>query len=125
MDETKQSRFSRTKSQTSRARELRSNISKTEHKLWPYLRKEQFGVKFRRQHPVGPYFADYFCAALNLSVEIDGDWHDEKSDSKRDAFFAERGIQTLRFPVSDIDENLDGVLQQIELAIRELKSTGN
>lgn len=113
--------FTRKPETTRRARDLRQTISRTEHKLWPYLRREQSGVKFRRQHLIGPYFADYYCTALKLAIEVDGDWHSPDRDSARDAFFASKGICTHRIPVPAIDENIEGVIEEIEIAITKRK----
>lgn len=113
--------FSRTRKQTIRARDLRQHISKTEYKLWPYLRNRKLGVSFRRQHPIGPYFADYYCAELKLVIEVDGDWHFPGKDAARDAFLATKSILTHRIPVPAIDENIEGVIQAIEIVIRTRK----
>tara|TARA_R100000365_G_C2736588_1_gene65818 strand:+ start:1129 stop:1383 length:255 start_codon:yes stop_codon:yes gene_type:complete len=77
------------------------------------------GASFRRQHPVGPYFLDYYCPSLKLAVEVDGDWHDEAADARRDAFLASKGITVLRIPVSYIDDSLDAVADTIK---REVES---
>ncbi|MAQ13889.1 MAG: DNA methylase [Sandaracinus sp.] len=113
--------FKRTWATTQRARDLRQNTSKTELKLWPHLRNKNLGYSFRRQHPIGPYFADYYCAALKLAIEVDGDWHAPQKDAARDAFFASKGILTHRIHISDIDENLDGVIEALTLVIAERK----
>ena len=109
------SRFNRTKEKTERARALRKVVSKSEARLWLYLRANALGAPFRRQHPIGPYFADYYCAPLKLAVEIDGDGHDKVYDARRDAFFAAQGIDTLRFSAA---EELEGVVCAIREAVR-------
>ena len=114
-------RFSHTPEQTRRARTLRKSASKTEQKVWLLLSRKQMGVSFRRQHPVGPYFLDYYCAALKLAIEVDGDWHGEAHDARRDAFLAERGISVLRIPVSHIDESLEAVGEQIRYEIERIR----
>lgn len=113
--------FKRTSQTTQRARDLRQNTSKTELKLWPHLRNKNLGYSFRRQHPIGPYFADYYCASLKLAIEVDGDWHDAQRDTVRDAFFQSKGIRTHRIPVPDIGENLDGVIAGITYVITTRK----
>tara|TARA_S200002703_G_scaffold137500_1_gene127306 strand:+ start:790 stop:1155 length:366 start_codon:yes stop_codon:yes gene_type:complete len=118
-------KFTRTPEQTRRARALRQSASKTEQKVWLLLSRKQMGVSFRRQHPVGSYFLDYYCPALKLAVEVDGDWHDAEHDARRDAFLAEREITVLRIPVSYIDESLESVGEQIRGEIeRMLKRRG-
>lgn len=115
--------FSRTPETTQRARDLRQNTSRTELKLWPYLRNKNLGFSFRRQHPIGPYFADYYCPTLKLAIEVDGDWHDPLKDAVRDAYFTSKNIRTHRIPVPAIDENLDGVVDGIAhvIATRKLE----
>ena len=71
-----------------RARQLRNEQTDAEAKLWARLRARQIsGVKFRRQHPIGPYVADFCCVELRLIIEIDGGQHAEKmqSDQRRTA----------------------------------------
>ena len=71
------------------------------------------GASFRRQHPVGPYFLDYYCPSLKLAVEVDGDWHDDAADARFDAFLARKDITVLRIPVSHIDDSLEAVADRI------------
>ena len=71
------------------------------------------GAPFRRQHPVGPFFPDYYCIQLKLVVEIDGPLHDAEKDSQRDAWMKARGITVLRFSFQEIENNLDGVVGTI------------
>lgn len=76
----KPSRYVRTEETPERARDLREDASTTEPKLWPRLCKGRMGASFRKQHPIGPYFADYCCVSLKLVVEVDGPLHDRRSD---------------------------------------------
>lgn len=114
-------RFSRTREKTAFARTLRKRVTKTEAKLWLYLRNSALGVPFRRQHPVGPYFADYYCAPLMLCIEVDGDRHDAAHDARRDAFMAGEGITVLRFTAAEATEGIEGAVMAIKNAIRELQ----
>lgn len=59
-----------------KAKELRNNMTQAEVVLWEYLRTKPSGYKFRRQHPIGIYIADFFCHKLNLAIELDGSIHD-------------------------------------------------
>lgn len=74
--------------------------------LWQILKASPNGHKFRQQHPAGPYILDFFCARANLAVEIDGMAHDlgdrPERDAARDAWLAERRIDTLRIPAIDV-----------------------
>ena len=84
-----------------RARRLREPLTPQEIGLWLKLKNRQLGgFKFRRQHPVGPYILDFYCAELRLAVEIDGQSHDHPDqithDERRDAYFRGMGITTMR-----------------------------
>jgi hypothetical protein len=77
------------------------------------------GHKFRRQVPIGPYFADFACLEARLVVELDGDHHSEQSlyDARRDQWLSEMGFRVLRFWVTEVDENLDGLIATISDAL--------
>src|SRR3954471_19929207 len=94
------------------ARRLRSGMTDSERKLWSRLRMEQMGVKFRRQHPVGNYIADFACLDPKLIVELDGSQHADQSayDARRDAFFRANGFAVLRFASDEPFRNLAGTL---------------
>jgi very-short-patch-repair endonuclease len=86
------------------------------------LRGRRFvGFKFRRQHPVGPFIADFFCRAHLLAVELDGGQHYEAPkqayDLRRTRYLNERGIRVLRFPTDLVFRERDGVLTAIALAL--------
>jgi very-short-patch-repair endonuclease len=79
---------------TRRARELRRDNSRAERKVWELLRDRRLtGVKFRRQHPIGPYFADFACISRKLVIEIDGDHHafQVEADGRRTAAMEREG----------------------------------
>ncbi|MGJ7543045.1 endonuclease domain-containing protein [Variovorax sp. LT1R16] len=97
------------------AQVLRREMTDSERKLWAGLRAEQLGVKFRRQHPLGNYIADFACLAPSLIVELDGSQHQAQQgyDERRDAFFRAQGFDVLRFASNDPFTHLDGVLQAI------------
>jgi very-short-patch-repair endonuclease len=94
------------------ARTLRRGMTDSERRLWSRLRMEQLGVKFRRQHPLGNYIADFACLAPKLIVELDGSQHDEQGayDAARDEFLRSHGFVVLRFASNAPLLNLDGVL---------------
>ena len=96
-----------------RARKLRRELTPPEQRLWSALRGEQLGYKFRRQHPLGPYIADFYSRAAHLVVEVDGSTHftDEGIgyDAERDAYMRSMGLDVLRFTSTDIQRNLEGV----------------
>ena len=103
-----------------RSRSLRREMTKSERLLWDYLRNRTFGgFKFVRQHPIGPYFADFVCRKAKLVVELDGQGHDQAVayDERRDAFLELRGYRVLRVSSSEMIRNPECVLSQIEGAL--------
>ncbi len=102
------------------AKEMRTNQTDAESKLWGVLRAGRWrGLKFRRQHPVqtesGRYILDFYCHERSLCIELDGGQHaeDRSADLHRDAALLNRGIQTLRFWNHDVFNEWDGVLGAI------------
>jgi adenine-specific DNA-methyltransferase len=92
--------------------------------LWKNLRdRKLIGAKFRRQHPLGPYILDFYCAEMNLAVEIDGGQHDSperrEHDNRRTAFLSRLGVQVLRFWNSEIRNDVGLVLAKIKRTIEE------
>jgi len=89
--------------------------------LWRALRRHQLGdLKFRRQVPIGPFIADFFCPTARLVVEIDGSTHDfTQTDTQRDAWMRAQGLRVLRIPQTDMMKNLEGVVQAILAAAEE------
>ena len=96
------------------ARKLRRTMSVPEALLWRELRAEKLGFKVRRQHPIGPYVADFYVRAASLIIEIDGHAHDygerPSRDVARDRYLSERGCRVLRISARDVLRNLDEVL---------------
>jgi very-short-patch-repair endonuclease len=104
------------------AKGLRRRMTDAEVILWSRLRrKPRDGLQFRRQHPIGPYIADFACVAMWLVIEVDGDTHSTEDeiahDMKRDAFMRERGWRVFRITNHDVYKNLDGVLEGIYRAL--------
>ena len=99
-----------------RARALRQKMTPAEEKLWQYLRNKRLnGLKFRRQHPLGPFIADFYCAEYRLVVEVDGPIHLQRSaeDAERTAQFEAFGYHVMRLRNEEILNNIDEVLRQI------------
>jgi very-short-patch-repair endonuclease len=112
-----------------RARELRRQMSLPEVVLWQALRNVRLaGLRFRRQHPIGPYILDFYCPAARLALEVDGFAHDSIAeayrDERRQAWLAQQGVRVLRIRASDVlrDERLEGVLLDIERVAAEAPS---
>ena len=106
-----------------RRRELRKNLTPQELKLWFYLKGNKLNQKFRRQHGIGPYIADFYCKEKNLVIEIDGSQHadDKEYDKERDNYMETLGIKVLRFWNSDIDNNIKGILIKIRETVAPLR----
>ncbi|NUO53982.1 MAG: endonuclease domain-containing protein [Polyangiaceae bacterium] len=103
------------------ARQHRNRPTPAEAALWQLLRRGQLdGFKFRRQFPVGPYFADFFCVRASLAVELDGPSHSgrERRDRLRDTFFRKRGIRVLRVANHDALLRPTALLQQIRALLQ-------
>jgi very-short-patch-repair endonuclease len=103
-----------------RARQLRNEQTDAEAKLWARLRARQIsGVKFRRQHPIGSYVADFCCVEHRLIIEIDGGQHAEQmqSDQRRTGVLKLHGFRVLRFWNNEVLANIDAVLGQIYQAL--------
>lgn len=105
------------------ARYLRKNLTSGEKMLWKRLRAKRFyGVKFRRQAPLGPYIADFLCVGKRLIVEVDGPSHTYsraiRHDQKRDEYFQSHGFMVIRFKNSHVVNNLDDVLMRITTFLR-------
>lgn len=100
------------------ARALRKEMPSAEQRLWHFIRKKQLGgFRFRRQHTVGPYIADFVCIEARLVIELDGDQHALDAaparDAKRDADLESEGWTVLRFWNHEVYDNIDGVLDAI------------
>ncbi len=115
------------KKQKPRRQQLRNNATRAERLLWRYLKGAQVaGVKFRRQHGVGPYIMDFFSHECMLAIELDGATHSSAAeiahDKKREKFISSYGIKTVRFSNDDVYTNLEGVIARIEEVVLERRS---
>ena len=102
-----------------RARKLRRTLTLPEVILWQAIRGRKLGgVRFRRQHPVGPYVLDFYCESARLAVEVDGVSHEHpariRHDARRTAWLNLRGITVYRIPARDVLGNLEGVLVSLK-----------
>jgi very-short-patch-repair endonuclease len=88
----------------SAARRLRRKLSLPEMLLWRLLRLTRRELRFRRQHPIGPYVADFYCPAAKMVIEVDGATHDYRSDAdeKRDAYMESLGLKVIRVAAGDV-----------------------
>ncbi|MEM6363789.1 MAG: DUF559 domain-containing protein [Planctomycetota bacterium] len=109
-----------TAKQTSRARSLRASQTSAEGLLWSVLRGKQLcNLKFRRQHPFGPYFADFACVSRTLIVELDGEYHDltPEEDLGRHRYLVSKGWQVIRFTNEDVLQDVESVLRAIASSV--------
>jgi len=103
---------------------LRNRPTNAEKILWYHLRGNNLGgYKFRRQQGIGPYIVDFYCPAVKLVVELDGDSHYQdgaaRRDTERQKFIEAQSIKVLRFTDNDIRENLSDLL---DIILKELKN---
>jgi very-short-patch-repair endonuclease len=99
------------------ARRLRRELSLPENLLWVRIRRGE--LHFRRQHPIGEYVLDFYCAAAKLAIEVDGVAHDfgdrPQRDERRTEWLNEQHIEVLRIPAKDVlrdpDEIADAVIR--------------
>ncbi len=107
------------------AKVLRKNPTIAEQTLWRYLNKRRLGVKFRRQHPIFKYIADFYCHKLRLVIEVDGDYHLDFNQGEYDKFrtedLSEFGIKVVRFTNEQVLNDIEPVLEQIKNKISLLK----
>ncbi|MDP2160462.1 MAG: DUF559 domain-containing protein [Flavobacterium sp.] len=101
------------------ARKLRTTMTKAEELLWESLKGNKLnGQKFRRQHPVGVYIADFYNHKNKLVIEIDGDYHDTEEqqlkDIERTKFLEYNGLRVIRFKNEEVVSNLNYVLERIK-----------
>ncbi|MNI27110.1 hypothetical protein D3C73_808340 [compost metagenome] len=107
-----------------RARQFRRALSPPEAQLWMQLKGRKLdGLKFRRQHPIGPYILDFYCAEASLAVEVDGLIHGDpeqaRHDERRSAWLRLQGVAVLRLAACHVRDDVEGVLNAIRDAVRE------
>src|SRR5262245_38841332 len=106
--------MSRHPAQRDRARQLRRELTPAESLLWKRLRDRQCaGFKFRRQHPIGPFFADLACHECKVIVEVDGETHlgQQECDEERTEYLKTRGWIVVRFWNTQVYDALENVLK--------------
>src|SRR5665213_328929 len=102
--------------QKERARRLRRELTPAERILWTELRGRRFaGLKFRRQHPFGPFILDFYCAEASLVVEIDGESHvgKEPADKGRQSWLEAHGLTVVRFWNNEVYDDHEAVVEAI------------
>ena len=106
------------------AKELRRNMTDAEMVLWGYLKAGISGLKFRRQHPIGIYIADFYCHKLRLIIEVDGNIHDKKEikeyDLNRENDLKSWDYIILRFSNQKVLKETQAVLVEINSLVENL-----
>ena len=106
------------------AKVLRKNMTDAEKILWGYLKTKPNGFKFRRQHPLGIYIADFYCHKLKLVIELDGSIHDDERVKENDAIRQQRieedGLHVIRFKNSEILKDIENVLKAIDEKCKDM-----
>jgi len=118
-------KFYNLKKHTKTRKALRNNMPLAEVILWTHLKRKRFrGLKFRRQYGIDRYVVDFYCPKLRLAIEVDGINHLGKKqklkDQKRQAEIESCGIKVLRFMNTDIYDNIDGVVEDLNCKINEM-----
>lgn len=107
------------------AKNLRGDMTAAEMNLWMYLRRGVNGFKFRRQHPIGIYIADFYCHKAKLIVEIDGSIHNneiaKKNDEVRQKDLERWGYFVIRFTNKQVMQKPEEVIKIITEKISQLK----
>jgi very-short-patch-repair endonuclease len=102
---------------TRNARQLRRKMTLPEVILWHSLRQRPAGLKFRRQHPTGPYVLDFFYSDARLAIEVDGEGHSRgnrpERDEARNQWLRSAGIETARIPAVELLKDADAVLRWV------------
>jgi len=98
------------------ARQFRRNLTDAEVLIWARLKGKPEGLHFRRQHPVGPYITDFYCAASRLVIEIDG----QVRDARRLAYLEKQGLIVWRVTGADVMCDPDAVAAEIILKAKSL-----
>lgn len=104
-----------------KAKLLRKNMTKAEKLVWEELKNNKLGVKFRAQHPVDIFIADFYCHSKKLILEIDGEIH--KSQLEYDVSRTNQlnlyGITVIRYTNNDVYSKLNEIIEQIKNKINE------
>jgi len=105
-----------------RAKELRENMTPAEKVLWEKLRCNQLGVRFKAQHPIDIFIADFYCHRAKLVIEVDGAIHTSRSDydDGRTAELERFGLTVIRVTNEEVLTDVDKVIQQIKKTLISL-----
>ncbi|MFQ7113440.1 endonuclease domain-containing protein [Hallella bergensis] len=100
------------------AKRMRRGQTEAESFLWSYIRANQLGIHFRRQHPIGIFIADFICIDQRLIIEVDGNIHNKPEqqewDKQRTAFLESQDYRVVRFSNEQVLHDIDKVLAHIK-----------
>ena len=116
------------KSSFLKAKELRNNETEAEKIIWEKLKNNKIkNLKFRRQHPISIYIADFYCHQLKLVIEIDGEYHWSKEqiikDKERTDILNFNGLEIIRFTNNEVLNNINWVMEKIIKKIDEIENS--
>jgi very-short-patch-repair endonuclease len=104
-------------------KKLRNHSTSAEGTLWNYLKAKQLGWKFRRQHSVGNFIVDFYCATERVAIELDGAWHftegGRRKDEERTRYLVSLNIRVIRFENRRVFEDLKKVLEEVTTLIQK------
>ena len=111
-----------------RAKALRNNMTDAERKLWDELKGNKLsGFKFRRQHPVQRFIVDFYCHKLALVIEIDGEYHQTKTqkelDKERTEILNLNGFMVIRFSNKQVLESIEEVKLEVKEVIQSIEES--
>ncbi len=105
-------------------RQMRKSLTNAEKTLWSLLRSRKLkDFKFRRQHPIGPYIADFCCLQKRVIVELDGAHHlsQKQEDQKRTEFLMEQEFSIIRFWNAQVEQEPEAVLERIVSTLENIQ----
>ena len=111
----------------SKARELRKNLTPAEQTFWLRLKEKFPEYKFRRQHPISIYIADFYCHKLKLVIEIDGSIHHSEearlNDKRRQQDLEDLNLTVIRFTNDQVKNEIETVIEMISSTIKKLTTS--
>ena len=109
------------------AGELRAKMTTAELILWNIIKVNEWHLKFRRQHPISNYIADFYCHQIKLVIELDGGYHENKEvkiyEAARENEIKKLGINIIRFKIEEVLNHLENVLNKLNSVVADLKNT--
>lgn len=111
------------------AKKLRNNLTHSEIVFWGLVKQYFPNYRFKRQHPISQYIADFYCHKLKLVIEIDGSIHQTKeiknNDALRDKFMQSLNLKIIRFTNDEVCKNSELVIEKIKLLIESMPINQN